>query len=233
MRRILLITAMLFATNSIAIESDENETLANSSIGGFTVQLTNLVVTAQVVHSNTPFILVSWDNSHRFTGNLPYFIIMKQYLLRSNSNNGYDTLLNTMNIVDTNFLDTTALVGVSYHYRLIRNERITPMVYSNLSDTVTIQTVNVPKLELQEERHRIYPNPSNTNYVVLDYDTEQGQNDHLLIYSATGMLVSQQKLTDGSLHRINISNLKSGTYFYQIRGTMGKIKPISGKLVVQ
>jgi hypothetical protein len=59
------------------------------------------------------------------------------------------------------------------------------------------------------------------------------QNEHLVIYNATGTLVSRQKLIESSTHCINISNLKSGTYFYPIRSALKESESVSGKLVVQ
>lgn len=105
--------------------------------------------------------------------------------------------------------------------------------FLGVSDTVVIWTVGVSELEVQEESHRIYPNPCNTDYVFLDYDTKQNQNVHLFIYSVTGKLINQQKLRDSTTHRISISNLKSGTYFYQIRDTIKKSDSVSGKLIVE
>jgi hypothetical protein len=218
---------------SVGITANPSNT--NMHLGGGDIHLVNDTVTATLVNvAGLPAIKIEWDNSYRESGQLLTGPAWDFWLVRYDGNNTSDTVYYSRGTIDSAFIDTAIAIGSTYHYNLIRHDFFTTLNwYSGLSDTVVVQSVNVLELELQEERHRIYPNPSNTNYVVLYYDTEQGQNDHLLIYSATGMLVSRQKLTDGSSHRINISNLKRGTYLYQIRGTMGKIKPISGKLVVQ
>jgi hypothetical protein len=232
MKQIILLLFTLFIWGS----SNANNSSLNTAGGGGSVYLINPTVTATLMNvTGLPAIKIEWDNSYRHGGQAFFWgVAWKFWLVRYGSNNAIDTVYYSRGTLDSAFIDTAIAFGSTYHYVLTRHE----FFYSNdlfydISDTVVVQTVDVPELEIQEESHKIYPNPCDASYVFLDYDTKQSQNEHLVIYNATGTLVSRQKLIESSTHCINISNLKSGTYFYQIRSALKESESVSGKLVVQ
>jgi hypothetical protein len=232
MKQIILLLFTLFIWGS----SNANNSSLNTAGGGGSVYLINPTVTATLMNvTGLPAIKIEWDNSYRHGGQAFFWgVAWEFWLVRNSSNNAIDTVYYSKGTLDSAFIDTTIAFGSTYHYTLARRE----FFYSNywfggISDTVVVQTVDIPELQTQEENHKIYPNPCDADYVILDYNSKQSQNDHLLIYSATGTLVSRQKLIESSTHRINISNLKSGTYYYRIRSAIKKSESVSGKLVVQ
>jgi hypothetical protein len=226
----------LFFTLFIWGSSNANNSSQNTADGGGSVYLINPSVTATLMNvTGLPAIKIEWDNSYRHGGQAFFWgVAWEFWLVRYSSNNAIDTVYYSKGTLDSAFIDTTIAFGSTYHYTLARREFFySNYWFYNLSDTVIVQTVDIPELQTQEENHKIYPNPCDADYVILDYNSKQSQNDHLLIYSATGTLVSRQKLIESSTHRINISNLKSGTYFYQITSTLKESEFVSGKLVVQ
>jgi len=61
-----------------------------------------------------------------------------------------------------------------------------------------------------------YPNPA-TDYFNIDYTFEESQNAEIQIMNVLGSIVKTEKLSTSANHaRIDVSNLKPGSYFYSV-----------------
>ncbi len=76
-----------------------------------------------------------------------------------------------------------------------------------------------------------YPNPA-TDYFNIDYTFEDSQNAEIQIMNVLGSIVKTEKLSISANHaRIDVSNLKPGSYFYSI--IVDKQRVSSKKLIIK
>ncbi|MCF8298459.1 MAG: T9SS type A sorting domain-containing protein, partial [Saprospiraceae bacterium] len=99
-------------------------------------------------------------------------------------------------------------------------------------DTPGCHTVGINELVISNHELVIYPNPASDEIIFDFYDFEQGQAIDIVIYNAVGVEVKKEHIiTNNQTKTINIKDLKSGIYYYQIIPTKSIGKPYSGKFV--
>lgn len=108
-----------------------------------------------------------------------------------------------------------------------------PIVEMNVNTSLTAATSllvrygeNTTCAENEAVRLEIYPNPTSDN---LNITIDNAGSSKMRIYSTTGALVQEAKL-DGNCNSVNVSNLSTGTYFYEI--SLGE-KKLNGKFAKQ
>ena len=100
-------------------------------------------------------------------------------------------------------------------------------------DTVKISVINncpvIGVNELSNKYHfKLYPNPSN-EIINVEMDLGDYQNAAISIYSLLGEIVKNQSLKNGNI-KLDISDLKSGTYLYSIKIDGNQVK--NDKLII-
>lgn len=230
---ILLLVGVIYTIITLGINgkvSDENF----FPYGGYQSQYNNTSITAVAVYNSTPSIQITWSNDISVSSNgggtvNPW---LEQWLLRSSSRNGYDTVLYSLNIADSIFIDTSVLIGIPYYYKLIRIEHRTINSLTVTTDTVSLTSVNIDK-KIISKKISFYPNPTTgIIYVESAVSIERTEvfnlQGVLLIsnqssrYNVKGPLrqrdVSRHPaaLQNDGLEQVNLSNQPKGIYFVKV-----------------
>ena len=89
--------------------------------------------------------------------------------------------------------------------------------------------VNLTNIETNEkERVKIYPNPAK-DFINVDIEATNFKQSEIELFDIQGKLVKKAKLNSKKANRIDVSNLNSGAYTYNV---MLNGKTISGKVIV-
>ena len=116
--------------------------------------------------------------------------------------------------------------GLQY-YDLTPGEPIETNPIDYTCDTDTSSTKGSTNIESMTNKINIYPNPVG-DYIYLE--TELKQNLSFILINATGEVVLKEPENMGSA-KINVSQLKTGLYFYQVSDNQTIIS--SGKLIIE
>lgn len=84
-------------------------------------------------------------------------------------------------------------------------------------DDIRIYTVDLGSsiVENSSENFRIYPNPTNTSFLVI-YGKLQAKTCRILDLTGKLVMISELKNESGGVSEIDISQLRSGIYFLEI-----------------
>ena len=69
---------------------------------------------------------------------------------------------------------------------------------------------------------RAYPNPA-TSGVTVEYDRSLASQASLVIKNLTGAVVSRQSLSETGKSYVNLSDFRSGVYFYGLEDKSGRM----------
>ncbi|MCF8296860.1 MAG: T9SS type A sorting domain-containing protein [Saprospiraceae bacterium] len=99
-------------------------------------------------------------------------------------------------------------------------------------DTQGCHTIGINELVISNHELLIYPNPASEEIIFDFYDFKQGQAIDIVIYNAVGIKVKKESITTNyQTKTLNIRDLKSGIYYFQIIPTKSIGKPYSGKFI--
>lgn len=102
--------------------------------------------------------------------------------------------------------------------------------YEDVSEDFTISSVTGIDQQIEAERVKIYPNPiSNLSY--LEFDNPENYFHTLTLYNSRGQLVRIFKEIKTNRFQLDLKELSSGIYFYQLNSD--KKLHSSGSLIVQ
>jgi hypothetical protein len=168
---------------------------------------------------------------------------LEQWLLRSSNGNGYDTVLYSLNITDSIFIDTSVLIGVPYYYKLTRMEHRTNNSLTVITDTVSLNSVNIDK-KITQKKISFYPNPT-TGVINIESTISI---EKVEVYNVQGvLLISNQSsrynakgsssipiihravsrrpvaFLDDRLEQFNLSNQPKGIYLLKVQLKNGEV----------
>lgn len=99
--------------------------------------------------------------------------------------------------------------------------------FSPIFDSICSQVLSVNELNLQYNI-LVYPNPTNGKATLMFSDNIK--NGIIEIYNSQGQKVKQSSV-EGALTTVDITNLTSGVYHYQLQYDIGVLK--SGKIIIE
>ena len=84
--------------------------------------------------------------------------------------------------------------------------------------------------EADQKAFSIFPNPTKGN-VQINYLIESEQSVSIQFYDVIGKLATERKLSENSIHNLNLTELQQGIYFYRLLQG-GDVKE-HGKLIIK
>jgi hypothetical protein len=129
-------------------------------------------------------------------------------------------------------------ITLDYYEDFIESENYFYLMgYIKNGDTVgeitpdSVLITNIEKKAIQNNTFSIYPNPADDWLYVKPKDLGNGISFSIKLRDIFGQLVREEMDLKSSLYAMDISSLKSGVYFYEIKESSGNIQ--KGKFIVK